>query len=293
MQAQSLLCRLSLAPLLNLVYNLVMSEAINTNPAQRAINFLNEFNQARVGTTSSRQVRHALAEVYDLKISDTSALMIVLSDAWKLPVQIRESIIATGLTLDPFKHVIDDLQRVLTTMTLNSPAQAVSNNMPQTLISSLGMISTVLNKDLPETMLTEEKIDELLDLITKLQEDVRSAELDTDFTDFILHRADSIAYALNHYETLGPNEVMTRVDQMFGGVIRQYGKFANGKKKTGLLHRLLQIGGTIVLALNLANGSIELSDNLAKFIDSGIQINADELIDVAPQEYAKNTKKVA
>lgn len=269
-----------------------MSEVINTNPAQRAINFLNEFNQARAGTTSNRYVRHALAGMYDLKISDTSALMIVLSDAWKLPVQIRESITATGLPLDSFEHVIKDLEKVLTTMTLDSSAQAVSNSMPRALVSSLGMISTVLNKDLPETMLTEEKLDELLDLIARLQEDVRSAELDTDFTDFVLHRADSIAYALNHYETLGPNEVMTRVDQMFGGVMRQYGKFANGKKKTGLLHRLLQIGGTIVLALNLANGGLELSDNLAKFIDSGVQINADELIDVVPQEDIKTTKKV-
>lgn len=269
-----------------------MSESINTNPAQRAINFLNEFNQVRAKTSSNRQVRHALASIYGLKINDTSALMVVLSDAWKLPVQIRESISATGLPLDSFEHVIKDLEKVLTTMTLDSSAQAVSNNTPRTLIASLGMISTILNKDLPEAMLTKEKVDELLDLVTKLQEDTRAAELDKDFTDFILHRADSIAYALNHYETLGPNEVMTRVDQMFGGVMRQYGKFANGKKKIGLLHRLLQIGGVIVLALNFVNGGFELSDNLAKFIDGGVQINGDELIDSTSPNPIKNQKKL-
>lgn len=272
----------SLEPRSNLVYTLVMTDVINTNPAQRAINFLNEFNQARAGTTSNKQVRHVLATMYDLRVSDTSAHMIVLSDAWKLPVQMRESISMTGLSLDPFEHVIKDLEKVLTTMTLDSSAQVVSNNMPRTLIPSLGMISTVLNKDLPEAMLTEEKIDELLGSIAQLQEDIRTAELDKDFTDFVLHRADSIAYALNHYETLGPNEVMLRVDQMFGGAMRQYGKLANGKEKTGLLHRLMQIGGAIVLALSVANGSIELSENLSKFIESSIQIDADPLINDAP-----------
>jgi hypothetical protein len=260
-----------------------MSEVISTNPAERALNFIGDFRRSSAGTNGirDRRVRHALASMYGLRIGDTSSLMIVLSDAWKLPVQIRESIERIGLDSEAFEHVATDLEKTLTAMALDSQAQAIV--IPPNLPASLGMISSILDKDLPEAMLTREKIDELLKSITDLEEEVRAADFDKEFADYILHQADSIKYALSHYETLGPNEVMVRVDQMFGGVLRQYSQLRATKKKSSFVSKLVQIGTSIVLAINAANGVFELSDNLSKFIDSGIQIEAEPVNNLTPK----------
>lgn len=257
-----------------------------TNPAKRASNFLNEFNtqRANFGHSPNKYVRHVFAEMYGFNVTDTSSMMVVLSDAWKLPVQIRESISIANLELEPFEHVIKDLEKVLTSMALDTSAQGVSNGMPKGLVASLAMISSVLNKDVPEAVLTEEKIEELVKALNDLIRDVKKAGLDREFTDFILHKANSIIYALVHYETLGPNEVIDRVDLMFGGAFRRYGKLTESKEKKGLLNRLLQYGAAIVLALNIANGSFELSDNLTAFIESGKQVDGDELVIKSLQE---------
>lgn len=262
-----------------------MSEVISTNPAQRAVNFLSEFRSAANEVemkVHSPQVRNALAQMYNLKVSDTSFLMASLSDAWKLPVQIRESISTIGLDPSVFEHVMQDLEKVLTAMMLESNSNTVVSNIPGGLANSLEMISSVLDKDLPEAMLTNDNIEELLQDIANLESEIRSAELDKDFTDYILHRSESIKYALSHYETLGPNEVVLRVDQMFGGVLRQYQSLTNTKKKSGLISKLLKVGAAIIFAINAANGSFELSDNIHKFIDSGIQIDAEIIEGIEP-----------
>ena len=253
-----------------------MSEAISTNPADRALNFIDGFiKHTNSAGNRDRRVRNTLASMHNLKSGDTSSLMITLSDAWKLPVQIRQNIGQIGLDPQAFEYVIERLERVLMTMTLESSAHSVKNSIPAELSPGLIMISSMLNKDLPEALLTREKIDDLLEQLSNFDEEIRAAELDKDFTDYILHRADSIRYALNHYETLGPNEVITRVDQMFGGVLRQYQHLTNTKKKSGLISKLLKIGASIIFAINAFNGSFELSDNISKFIDSGIQIEAE------------------
>lgn len=251
-----------------------MDKAVSTNPAQRAYNFLQDYTNVSKEierNSANPKVRNVLAKMYGRKVSETSFLMIVLSDLWKLPVQIREGITKIGLDPSFFEHVMADLEKVLTMMMLDSQTSTVRINIPQTLASSLGMISNTLNKDLPEPMLSAQKIEELLGTLSGLSADIRSADLDNEFKDFILHKIDSISYALGHYETLGPNEVVERVDQLFGSFLRKMDTLTNTKKKSGFMGTLLNVGLSIILAINATNSVFELSENLSNFITSQAQ----------------------
>jgi hypothetical protein len=261
-----------------------------TNPAERALTFVKNFSSsASTEAGNRRQVRGALAAMYDLQANDTSSLMTALSDAWKLPVQIRKSIEKNDLESEAFEHVISDLEYILSLMNLNADAVSIKNNIPASLIPSLGMISSVLNKDLPEVLITKESIDQILENIKDVEDEIRKAELDREFTDFILHKSDSIKYALNHYETLGPDEVISRVDQMFGGVLRNYQKLTSNKKKAAYTSKLLGIGAAVIYAIGAVNGAVEISENLSKFIEADIQINAEIINDPTP--IPSNTEK--
>jgi len=250
-----------------------MSELVSTNPAQRAAVFISRF-AAESGNNSSHRVRNALASMYELPAEDTSSLMSVVSDAWKYPVRIREDLEKIGLDVEPFNHIIADLERFLNMLSLDSTSSAVRNNIPGGLSASLGIISVYLNRDIPEPLLDRGKIDELMESLDKLESEIRSAGFTDNFVDNLLHRLDALKYALNHYETLGPDEVIARVDEIFGGVIRQYNQ-ANTKSKKNVISRVMRVAGAVVLALNLFNGGFELSDNLTRFIESGIPVNAE------------------
>jgi hypothetical protein len=257
----------------------MMTELLTTNPARRALNFIQDFStigrELDSNISGNIRVRRVLGKMFDLKATDTSSLMIVISDLWKLPVQIRQSIDKVGLESDAFEHVMVDLENVLTVLTLDYEFYLVNRSITDGLKGSLGMIGSILNKDLPEVMLAETTLDELLKAIDELEDGVRKSGADKEFIEFVLHKIDSIRYSLNHYETLGPDEVMSRVDQMFGGVLRQHQKLTSTNGKKVLIRNLLQIGSSIIFVLNALNGSYELAENLNKFVNAGIQLDAE------------------
>jgi hypothetical protein len=271
-----------------------MSRVERTNAAKRALNFINGFKEhsgTSSASTSRRLARHTLASMYDLDPNDTSLLMTVLSDAWKLPVQIRQSINKAGLALDAFQPVIRDLEKVLTSMMLDNQSNHIKNNIPPTLGDSLGMVSVILDKDAPEALLSHKKAEEILESISLLRKDIRSADLDSEFTDFILHKIASIEYAISHYETLGTEEVILRVDQMFGGILRQYQSLSTTPVKSKFVSRTIEVGAVIIYAIGALNSVVELPDNVMKLIDASIHIETGELIDIGPKDLIDLTKK--
>lgn len=250
-----------------------MSEAQQTNPAQRASVFVDQF-RAYSGSDTSHRVRHTLASMYDLHEGDTSSLMLVISEAWQYPVRIRENLERVGLDADPFKHIFDDLEKFLSLLVLGSVSSSVRSNIPPNLSASLGVISAILNRDSAEPLLQPEKIQEFIDSLEKIEREIKSADFEPEFVDYLTHRIDELKYALNHYETLGADLVIDRVDKIFGGVFRQFNK-ADTKAKTNVLSRLMGVAAAVVLALNLINGGFELSDNLTTFIDKGQPLDAE------------------
>lgn len=243
-----------------------MNGLVSTNSAQRASVFLSGFVAASGGDTSHK-VRDALASMYDLPAEDTSSLMMVIADAWTYPVRIREDLEKTGLDPSPFNHIFEDLERFLSMLALNSISSSVKNNIPTGLLASLGVLSAFLNKDSPEPLLERKNIDELIRNLNTLRKEIKSAGFKESFTDYLLHNISGLEYALNHYETLGADRVIARVDAIFGAVFRQYGE-ANSKSKKNVLGHIMKTAYGVVLMMNLANGGFELSENLNLFIES-------------------------
>lgn len=264
-------------------YNFIMADTETTNSAQRAKLFVEYFRDNSNASDGIRNklVRHALASMYDLQATDNSSLMTVLSDAWRLPGQIRIDLKKSGLDPDDFADATSALENFLSQLNIDSQAQSVKNSIPPNLLSSLRMIGGILNKDLPEAVLSD--ADKILESIDLLEKDIRKAKFETDFSDYLLHRLASIRYAVSHYDTLGQDELMSRVDQMFGGVFRRYDKLVETKKKKDLTHRLLRIGAMIVYAISAFNGAVELPTNMNKFLGEGVIREAELIIDTPPE----------
>lgn len=271
-----------------------MNNSEITNPAHRARLFLEQFSNqtGQVDGVRVPLIRHSLSTIYSFNPEDNSSLMIVMSDAWKLPGQIRIDLQKSGLDEDDYNDAIVSLENFLRQMNFDSQSQAVKNNMPTSLIPSLRMISGILNKTKPEVSLTELQISDILESIDTLSDDIRNSKLEDEFTDYLLHRLDSIRYAILHYDVLGQDELMRRVDEMFGGVFLQYGKLANGKKKKDFIHRLMGIGAVIIYAIGAFNDGIQLPESINKFIEFGV-IQEASIVSDRPEEVKDPSDSIA
>ncbi|QQG50990.1 MAG: hypothetical protein HZB75_00565 [Candidatus Saccharibacteria bacterium] len=242
-----------------------MSDALQTNSANRAVILLHKFRQSAPPPSDKRNqrtVRHALARMYGYDIDDTSMLMQIIGELWRVPGQIRMDLgKIESLNPTPFNRVVTDLEKVLSGLILDSDAVSVANSIPHSLESSLEMISAYLDIHCPEALPSKDNLKDLLGSVSQLMEDIKSADLDNKFTDFFLHRLDELHYALNHYDTLGPHEVLRKVDEIFGSLLRQYPSIRQSSKKQDIAKSIFNIGTAILLAIQLVNGSFELAEN--------------------------------
>lgn len=202
--------------------------------------------------------------------------MQIVGELWKIPNQIRTDLESIeSLDPAPFTHVVVNFEKVLSWLVLDSDALGIINNMPPGLESSLGMISAYLNVSCPEASLSEDSLDELMESVSQLMDDVKAANLDGNFTDFFLHRLDELHYALNHYNTLGPDEVLRKVDELFGSMLRQYPSIQRSPKKQDIAKKVFKIGTAILLAIQIVNGGFELAVNYQQFIAISHHENSD------------------
>lgn len=261
-------------------YNHIMIDDRYLNAAGRAITFLEYFRAAHGTSSRERLVRHTLGTLYEIESSDSSALMNILSDLWKLPVQIEQSLKIAELPVELYETTIKDLVMVLSSMQLDSSSRSVLNGIPKNITVQLGMISGILQKLLPESITSEEKTKEMIETLDRIIEEVNSSGFEKSFKDYVIHRVESIRYALIHYDTLGPEETISRVESMFGGVFLQYSKLTSTQKKKLLIQKLLGAGAAIVYGLQITNGGFELSQHIVNFLATSS--STVELIDIAP-----------
>lgn len=268
-----------------------MSEISRTDPAARAKNFLSQFKTNptnREGLPQPLRVRHNIGAMFDVDMNDNSALMSSMARIWKLPIEMRRSLESVGYESKDFDYTINDFVKVLNSMALDSQTQSVRNNLPANLEQSLQVISSILNKELPSPVLEDSSIANLNQQLDELQKEISESNFEDEFKDFLQHHIDALRYSINHYDLVGSDELIARVDEMFGASFRRtLGEQSKSKKI--LVHRLLDIGAAIIIAMNQANTVIEFSDNFKNFIESGIPVEVEEIDIPKPAQPKKST----
>lgn len=253
-----------------------MGKQNNINPAYRAAAFVQQFRQASAPPVERRNessVRHALARMYGCDSSDEAKLAEIMSRLWKIPNDTRRSLNKVdGLDTAVYDPTIKQFETMLSSLILNSDASSIKNHTPSTLENALEMIGAYLNLNNAEIMPSETKLNELLKDIAKLSSEIKDAGLDSEFTDYFLHRLDELQYALNHYNTLGPDEVLRRVDEMFGSLIRQYPEISKSPKKQSVASKLWTITKAVAVVMDIANGSFTMIENYNNLttLESGV-----------------------
>lgn len=247
-------------------YNLHnMTKAGTTNPAHRASTFVKLFSQAAAPPAdqrNARTVRHTIARMYNINSDDTARIVDVIGQLWRIPGDIRSSLDKVeGLETSVYDPTISQFETMLLSLELKSDAMSIKSQTPASLENTLEMISAYLNLHDPETLPSETGLNKLLKDIQTLSSEIKSTDLDKDFIDYFLHRLDELSYALNHYDTLGPTEVIRRVDEMFGSLVRELPEISKSPKKKGIAGKLWAIAQAAALIVNLTNGSFKAIEN--------------------------------
>lgn len=247
-----------------------MTKTATTNPAYRASTFVKSFRQAAAPPAdqrNARTVRHTIARMYDIQSEDTARIVDVIGQLWRIPGDIRSSLDKVeGLETSVYDPTISQFETMLLSLELKSDAMSIKNQTPASLENTLEMISAYLNIHSPETLPGEDGLNKLLKDIQSLTSEIKSSGLDKDFIEYFLHRLDELSYSLNHYETLGPNEVIRRVNEIFGGLIMQAPKIRKSKKAFEIAKKIWSVANVAALLFNLFNGGFDALDNYQHFV---------------------------
>lgn len=226
---------------------------------------------------NERSVRHALSRMYECDKDDTARIADIISRLWKIPQDIRNGLASID-SLDPtaFNPTIKEFEGLLLELSLGNDALSLKNRASSGLENQLEMISAFLILHHPEALPSDDKIEELLHSLSEIASEIKEADLGKEFTDYFLHRLDELHYALNHYDTLGPDEVIRRVNEVFGGLILQSPEIKKSKKTMVVAKKLWSFVQTVALVINLTNGSFDALENYQQVMALDESVIADD-----------------
>ena len=254
---------------------MVDNGAINEgNPAERALSFIRQFK--RIESELTRQtvrrpdVKEVLAVLYNLELSDVAQLQTAVANLWALPAQMkRELSQISGLDPKPYLKVVLALEKAMADLSLNSDTYSFVTAINQNMILNLEMISNLLRKDVQYPQLPLERRLDLANELNKIINDVKNSTLDDDFKIFAIDRLQAVIIALQQYDILGSAEVIAKVDNMYGGVVRQIPSIVQSAPKAAMAKRILKAMAVILTALNIGNGVLDMGQKAIDLIDDG------------------------
>jgi hypothetical protein len=239
---------------------------ISIDPCSRLCSFLIDF-KARNASMSYITSRHVIADISNLKRSDNAAIIGLLSDLLKIPAQIRSELQKVqGLDNSPFLEVVSEVEQLFATLNLDSNSDGFAGKITDETVRSLQLIGAVLRKDVHQLSLATNQREQLLEQVQTLIKEVKAAELENDFSLFLLNRLYALEYALRHYKYLGTEQIVSSVDELFGGLIRQAPSISQSQQKRSIMKRALEVGAAVLVSLQIANQSFELRSHFSEAI---------------------------
>jgi len=188
---------------------------------------------------------------------------------WGLPDQIRTELSQIdGLDAKPYISVVGEAEVAMAYLGLEDQGALFVKRITPDLKRSLQMISALLRKDVPRHSLSKDNQVEILASIAALEKEIRQAEFDRDFTDFALTSLHKLSYAISMYDVVGSKEVILRVDELFGGLLRQTPSIQQSDSKKSIAKRLYFAGTAVLLALNIGNQSVKLEQSIQRLLDA-------------------------
>lgn len=230
-----------------------------TNPAARLYSFIQEFTDLE---DRHRTSKASIADIYSLDLKDTPALVKTLQNILSLPSQIRGELSRiSDLNTHPFLQVINQLENALTYLTLNDRPGIFTNHISPELSGSLSMISSVLEKDAPSSELSDAQKEDIINQVNDLHKEIATANFDEEFKLFVTDKLEAISYAVKNYDLVGTATLINRVDQLFGGLLRQAPSVSQDSKKVSLSKKLFALGAGILMVLQITNQGLQLEQS--------------------------------
>jgi hypothetical protein len=175
----------------------------------------------------------------------------------------------------------------------NENSGQVATRISEAWLTSLESCSFVLHRYRRQPVISDGDLERIRSLIAELRAAVEDELAPGDeLRDFLLHHADVMARALDHYQIVGTSELQGALDQTLGAVQRRGGEFeSKGYTRRDAWKRFAKLAAGVLVVLQVPQTAMELPSEIRGAIEGPpapapekIVINNNETIVVPAQE---------
>jgi hypothetical protein len=206
------------------------------NSATRLHELITEFKNIK----DKKNVRQAIADVFELEDIHCPEVFQYYVSIINLALDVKGRLSAiTEINSDLYLRSINNIQNALSTINLNQDLDTFKAKFKSEDLHGLEFISDQLDKIESEENISEEQLHEFEKKIDKLIDEVRSAELDIEFTHFLVSHLFLIRMSIQNYRFFGSTGLRASLSRVVGEILLDPGEATKNEKKRGFISKTL------------------------------------------------------
>ena len=166
---------------------------------------------------------------------------------------------------DILQHV-NIIAKAFQHMNLKALASNFLDQIPDSDVNSLTTLSKLLDSENPEISLAKDNLDSWLKDINDLYDEVNKSDEDPQLKGFISSKLYSLIEAIEAYQILGAKPIEELTHHIYCSAYQKFPNEIKSENKPGILKKLLAILNIISTAINIAQGTMQLSGSFSEFL---------------------------
>ncbi len=214
----------------------------------------------------STTMRRALEQLLDVEDGDDGEFFRRMAVVYELPKTIRNAVVALpGVNHDLLLSELYHVERALPSNNFNAAWIAFQRAIPGSTRYSLKVIADTLDRLAPETKISEQQRDDILDQVRELLDEIAVTDLENDLRLFLTRQLQAMEQAIEEVRIRGEAALREVAERVVGAVVvrtQTKGGPSKGGQGFGLWKRMIGIVNDVIVLINLAGSSLALGENL-------------------------------
>lgn len=208
------------------------------NPASR----LHDLLQQIFKQDQNFKIRKAIAEVFHIENQNSPEVFRAYVSIINLALEIGDRLSAVpNINTDLYSRSISNVQKQLSTTTFESNVASLKQRIKEQDLHGLEFISDVFDNIEREEAIPEEKLKEFEIRIDELIEEIRTTELEAEFSHFLVSHLHRIRTSIQNYRFFGSIGVKSSLSTVIGEIILDPRDAEKDETKKGLMRKTIDM----------------------------------------------------